>query len=158
TGNGSLNIGAGAGTALLQVATSSGTGHLGSITMSAGSHFDLVNNNMIITSGANIPALIKQAANLGQWTGITGITSSRAQASIANSTRTALGYATGAQFTANTGFVLFNGQPFSPTDTLVMYTLDGDANMDGSATFSDFLKLQNAYNQLGTDWQSGDFN
>ena len=38
-----------------------------------------------------------------------------------------------------------------------MYSLAGDANMDGSVTFADFLALQNNYNKPG-DWSQGDWN
>jgi hypothetical protein len=38
-----------------------------------------------------------------------------------------------------------------------MYTLAGDANLDGSVNFNDFSILQNHYGQSG-DWSQGDFN
>src|SRR5262249_31907736 len=119
---------------------------------------DLNNNNLIVADGTNIPGQLKQGAVLGSWNASSGITSSSAKLAATGSTATALAYATGSQFTSNTGQTTFDSLTFNPTDTLIMYTLAGDANMEGSVTFADFLQLQNHYNQPGTDWQGGDFN
>jgi hypothetical protein len=41
-------------------------------------------------------------------------------------------------------------------DTLVMYTVPGDADLSGAVDFNDFLALQSDYNKPG-DWAQGDF-
>jgi hypothetical protein len=119
---------------------------------------DMKKSSLIVGAGGNVPDQIRQAAAHGAWTGTGGITSSSAAAAATSSTATALGYATGAEFTAGSGLTTFAGHTFLPTDMLVMYTLAGDGNMDGSVTFADFLQLQNHYNQAGTDWEQGDWN
>jgi hypothetical protein len=120
---------------------------------------NLNNNNLIVHNGTQLPDQIKQAAHLGAWNSTAGgITSSSALAASTSSTATALAYASGADFMAGNGQTRFDSQPYSPNDTLIMYTLAGDANMDASVTFADFLQLQNHYNQVNTDWEQGDWN
>ena len=46
----------------------------------------------------------------------------------------------------------------SGTAVTVMLTLPGDANLDGSVNFNDFLVLQNSFNQASTRFDQGNFN
>src|SRR5205807_4390012 len=94
----------------------------------------------------------------GTWNGTSGIVTSQTNAtqSILNS----IGVATAAQVknTAATATATWSGQTVSGTDTLVMYTYGGDANLDGKIDISDYGRID--FNiPLGTNgWYNGDFN
>src|SRR5262249_38669860 len=80
--------------------------------------------------GATTPRPTTQQAPLAPWNGPGGGTPSPpALAAATTSTATALGYATGTQFTAGNGQTALDGFTINPTDTIVLYTLAGDANM-----------------------------
>jgi hypothetical protein len=117
----------------------------------------MVNNDLIVSTGTNVPGLVKQAAHGGAWDVGTGITSSTVVASLPSSSVLALGYATGAEYIANTG-TTFHGVTVQSTDQLVKATLLGDVNMDGSVNIFDFLQMQPNFNQTGKDWMQGDVN
>jgi hypothetical protein len=83
----------------------------------------------------------------GSWTG-TGIMSSNAQT---NSSSYGLGYADAAD----------PGNPahLAPGTIEVLYTLLGDANLDGKVNGTDFNLMATNFNQAVTDgWDKGDFN
>src|SRR5213075_1914282 len=71
-----------------------------------------------------------------------------------------IGIATGQQVHANTvsETALWGGQTITGTDTLVMFTYGGDANLDGKINVDDYGRIDlNA--PLGTSgWFNGDFN
>jgi len=123
---------------------------INSLTLTGTAGFDLTNDKLIISYSANsdpvttIAGYIKSGYNTGGWDG-PGIDSSYAAANHAY----ALGYADGAD-----GVVagLTSGQ------IEVMYTLLGDANLDGLVNGSDFNILAANFNQSITGWDQGDFN
>ena len=113
---------------------------------------DINNNHILITYGssdpiATIAGYIQSGYNGGHWNG-PGIISSAAQ-SPTNGLLYGVGYADGAD-----GIVagLSSGQ------IEVMYTLLGDANLDGLVNASDFTILAANFNQPVTSWDQGDFN
>jgi autotransporter-associated beta strand protein len=117
---------------------------------------DIGNNHLIINYGSgtdpisSIVALIDSGysggAN-GAWTG-PGITSS---AAVANSAHYGIGYADAADAGNPTG--LSSGQ------IEIMYTLLGDANLDGKVNGSDFTLMATNFNDSVTNgWDKGDFN
>jgi hypothetical protein len=65
---------------------------------------------------------------------------------------------TGAEYTSVGGTGTFSGQPYTATDTLVKYTWNGDATLDGRVTFDDYVKIDTGFNQQLTGWLNGDFN
>jgi hypothetical protein len=98
------------------------------------------------TSPTTIRGYLAAGYHGGAWNGTNGgIISTAASTSAAPRT---LAYATAADLTART---IPAGQ------TLVTYTVPGDADLDGAVDFNDFLSLQNAYGSSG-DWAQGDFN
>jgi uncharacterized repeat protein (TIGR03803 family) len=105
----------------------------------AGATLDLSNNDMIIHNG-----------NLTQIT--PGIFSSSA------STNTTLAIELNNDGHGNTLMTTFDNQPVTNTDVLVKYTYFGDANLNGSVDASDYIAIDNGFNQNLTGWSNGDFN
>ena len=138
---GTLNVGS------VQLGTDVATGRL-----------DLNDNDMIVGSGttkAAVEALVKNARDGGLWDK-NGITSSAAAANTNHTT--GLGVISGAEKDSAGGTGTFDGQAYSATDTLVKYTWNGDANLDGRVTFDDYVKIDTGFNTGLTGWFNGDFN
>jgi hypothetical protein len=92
----------------------------------------------------------------GAWTG-PGITSSSAAtvaANVANTHKTAIGFAEASTF----GIGTFAGQAVDSSAVLLRYTVVGDANIDGTVDSNDFNVLAMNFNMTGALWQQGDFN
>jgi fibronectin-binding autotransporter adhesin len=127
--------------------------NLTSLSIAPGGTLDIGNNHIIIDYGSgpdpisSIESLIASGYALGTWTG-PGITSSDAAA---NSQSYGIGYADAAD-------------PGNPADLSsgqieLMYTLLGDANLDGKVNGADFAILAANFNQSVTNgWDQGDFN
>jgi autotransporter-associated beta strand protein len=152
SGSGSLIIGTGSSDNTLQLATNSGLIQLPSLTIATGSSFDLTNNHLIINYGASDPfstivGYVQSGYNGGAWNG-PGIVSSVA-VTPTNGLWYGLGYADGKDGVASG---LSSGQ------IEVMYTLLGDANLDGLVNAADFTILAANFNQPVTGWDQGDFN
>jgi hypothetical protein len=167
TGSGTLTLGTSlsvgsmsisGGTLQLAANTTLGSGTatsnviLTSLSITGNGVLDVNNNHIIITYGSSDPittiaGYIASGYNGGAWNG-PGIISSAAQTST-NGLLYGLGYADGAD-----GVVagLSSGQ------IEVMYTLLGDANLDGLVNGSDFNILAANFNQSITGWDQGDFN
>jgi hypothetical protein len=126
---------------------------LNSLTISPGGIVDLENNHIFIDYGngpdpiTTIAGYIKSGYNGGGWNG-PGIISSTARTPT-NGLLYGVGYADGAD-----GVVA--GLSFGQIE--VMYTLLGDANLDGLVNGSDFNILAANFNQSITGWDQGDFN
>jgi hypothetical protein len=102
----------------------------------------------------DVAALIQSGRNGGTWNG-SGILSS-----LASGQFTTLGIATAAQAKAiNPGdTALWNGQVVTGSDTLVMYTYAGDANLDGRITVDDYGRIDFNVGLGVGGWFNGDFN
>lgn len=140
-------------TVKMTMANNSGDSAISSLTIDNGSTLDITNNAITIDYGdgtdpiASIAALITSGYAHGTWTG-TGITSSSAQG---NSGSYGIGYADSAD----------PGNPAGlASDSIeIMYTLLGDANLDGKVNGIDFDLMAMHFNQAVTDgWDEGDFN
>jgi autotransporter-associated beta strand protein len=138
--------------ATLQLGTGTGLAEISSLSISGNGTLDITNNHLIINYGAgadpidSIATLIQSGYNHGTWKG-PGITSS---AAAANSGSYGIGYADGAS-----GAVagLSSGQ------IELMYTLLGDANLDGKVNGADFILMAANFNDSVTaGWDQGDFN
>jgi len=155
SGGGALTIGNGSTPNTLQLAHNSGGSSMGSLTISGSSVLDINNNHLIINFAANgfpdpittIAAYIKSGYNGGNWNG-PGIISSVALTN-ASGLLYGVGYADGSDGVVTT---LTSGQ------VEVMYTLLGDANLDGLVNGSDFNILAANFNKSITGWDQGDFN
>jgi hypothetical protein len=93
------------------------------------------------------------------WDGTTGIVTSQTSATGGNFT--SIGVATAQQaksLATASDTVVWGGQTVTGSDTLVMYTYGGDANLDGRITVDDYGRID--FNVgLGTNgWFNGDFN
>jgi autotransporter-associated beta strand protein len=130
--------------------------NLTSLSITGNGTLDIGNNHIIINYGggadpiASIVAWIAEGAYSGgttiTWTG-TGITSSAAQ----SNPNYGIGYADAAA----------PGNPanLSAGQIEIMYTLLGDANLDGKVNGTDFNLMATNFNQAVTDgWDEGDFN
>jgi hypothetical protein len=149
---GNLTIAAGASVVTLTAASRSNMTllQLNSLSISSGGTLNLGGNEMIINYGAGsdpistIKGYLTSGYNNGAWTGI-GIDSSAAAANSAY----ALGYADGAD-----GVVA----GLASGEIEVLYTLYGDANLDGIVNSVDFAILSNNFNKQVSGWDQGDFN
>jgi len=129
------------------------TNTLSALSISNGGVFDITNNHLYINYGtgsdpiASIAAWIASGYDGGSWKG-PGIISTFAQA---NSGSYGIGYADSAD----------PGNPANlASGTIeIMYTLLGDANLDGKVNGTDFNLLAANFNQSVTaGWDKGDFN
>ncbi len=124
---------------------------------------DVTDNKLIVTnsfigtaSGAVYSGLSRQiqtGRNDGAWSGDGIVTSIPA----AQTELTTLGIATGAQ----TGYAggTFGGVSVAATDTLIMYTYSGDANLDGTINPDDYANISfNDNNPSASGYYNGDFN
>ena len=126
------------------------------ITIGGAGTVDLHDNDMIIgsaTAMSSVETLVRNARNGGAWNA-PGLTSSTAAA---NST-TGIGVISGAEYNSAGGTGVFSGKPYAASDTLVKYTWNGDANLDGRVTFDDYVKIDTGFNTGLTGWFNGDFN
>ena len=136
----------------LQLGTTTGLAQMTSLSITGNGVLDVNNNHVIITYGSSDPFstianYIVSGYNGGGWNG-PGIISTAALTPT-NGLMYGLGYADGAD-----GIVsgLSSGQ------IEVMYTLLGDANLDGLVNAADFTILAANFNQPVTGWDQGDFN
>ncbi len=144
-----------------QNGTSTGTSKVG--TLAVGGKLDLTNNKMIVTSGSvgswtgsnysGVTGLIASGRNGGAWNGNGIVTSQTAAAGPNGLTTLAVAMA------GSVGKASFGGQAVSPTDVLVMYTYDGDANLDGKIDADDYFQIDSNYNKPASTlgYFKGDF-
>src|SRR5262249_35392509 len=111
---------------------------------------DLGNEKLILTDPAgtwngfnytDTSQLIATARNGGGWAGTAGITTT--QAAAVGGTFTSIGIAKGSEAKPTTvsATALWGGQTITGTDTLVMYTYGGDANLDGKINIDDYVQI-----------------
>jgi hypothetical protein len=93
------------------------------------------------------------------WSGVSGIVTSQTQATN-GSNFTSIGIASGAQVVPSTATAtaLWAGQTVTGTDTLVMYTYGGDANLDGKINIDDYGHIDTSIGIGLKGWFNGDFN
>jgi hypothetical protein len=159
--NGTL-AGAQAGVSVLTSLTIENTG-------SYTSTLDLTNNSLIVRAGTGVAAGVLSEIESGRnnnfagglWTG-TGITSSLAAA---KPTLTAVGMIVNDNGSGQPLVTTFEGQTVADGDVLVKYTYVGDALLTGHITASDYVQIDNAFNNNSnvnntplTGWYNGDFN
>ena len=120
---------------------------------------DLNDNNLILPSTTPLGTVrdyLLAGRNVGAWTG-TGLTSTAAKDDADHNT--GVGFMTGAEYTSvSGGSTSLAGFSFLSSDSLVKYTWNGDANLDGRVTFDDYVKIDTGFNQQYTGWLNGDFN
>jgi autotransporter-associated beta strand protein len=133
-----------------------------------GARLDLSDNHLITQSAVGawtgsaydgVSGLIQSGRTTSNnWSG-NGIVTSQTNATNA-SNYTSIGIATGAQVLPNTATetALWAGQTVTGTDTLVMYTYGGDANLDGKINIDDYGHIDTSIGIGLKGWSNGDFN
>ena len=83
-----------------------------------------------------------------------------AQSAAVGSNFTGIGIATASDVRPNTATEtgLWGGQTINGTDTLIMYTYAGDANLDGKINVDDYIKIDSGIAAGLKGWSNGDFN
>jgi hypothetical protein len=152
TVNGDLNASVNITGGVVQLGTNTGSAQMSSLTITGNGVLDVNNDHIIITYGSadpisTIAGYIKSGYNGGAWNG-PGIISSAARTPT-NGSLYGVGYADGAD-----GVV--SGLSLGQIE--VIYTLVGDANLDGFVNGEDFTILASNFNQAVTGWDRGDFN
>ena len=133
-----------------------------SLSIDAASKLDLSDNAAVVDYTGTSPlssirALIVAGRAGGGWTG-DGLTSSAAAAVAADASdlhKTALGFADASSIGSPASF---HGVAIDNTAVLVLYTLVGDANLDGQVDARDFAALAADFGQSTPFWSGGDFN
>jgi autotransporter-associated beta strand protein len=162
-----LNISAG-NVGILPNSTATGTSVVSTLTTGA-NKLDLTDNKLIITTpgktGTFTGGVYTETAGLvaagrnptgggvPQWNAAGIITSQTAALGTMASTIAVAS-------ASDVGKTSFGGQNVNPTDTLVMYTWNGDANMTGKVDADDYFIIDSNYNKNGTlyGFSKGDFN
>ena len=123
----------------------SGVSHVGALSIAAGARLDLRDNKLLTTTAAGnfngtaytgVQGEVQRAYNFGGWDG-NGLTTSMPDAAGGITT---LGVATGEQIRGlgATDTDVWNGVTIQGSDTVVMYTYAGDANLDGQVDAGDY--------------------
>jgi hypothetical protein len=122
----------------------------------------IVNNGTIGTlSGATytgLTGLIQSGRNGGNWSG-NGIITSQTLATAAG--LTSIGIATAQQvkgLSTASDTAVWAGQTVTGSQTLVMYTYAGDANLDGKLNVDDYGRVDANIGVGTAGWYNGDFN
>jgi hypothetical protein len=127
---------------------------------------DLTNNKLITqnpvgsaTGGTynGISGLIQSGRNGGGWGG-SGIVTSQTSATTSNLTSIGIASASEAKGIAPGATAVWAGQTVTGTDTLVMYTYGGDANLDGKLNVDDYGRIDSNIGLGPAGWYNGDFN
>jgi autotransporter-associated beta strand protein len=155
-----------------QTATVAAAGNrvVATTTLSVGGKLDLKDNKLITTTavgtwnGSNYTG-VTQMIRLGRngnttplWDGASGIITSQSTATSGN--LHSIGIARGSEVKPQTTSVtaLWGGQTITGSDTLVMYTYGGDANLDGTINILDYVRIDQGLAASLTGWSNGDFN
>ncbi len=126
---------------------------------------DLTNNKLIHKGGAGVigtwngssytgtTQLIQLGYHGGDFLGTVGIITTESNATGGN-TLTNIGIAKNSDL----GYATFAGQSVNSTDVIVMYTYNGDANLDGLINGDDYFQIDSGFPAHLTGWFNGDFN
>lgn len=151
-GAGSLTVGDGTSSTLLQLSHESGASSVGSLTINANSTLDITNNHIFINYGSGsdpmstIYSYLKSGFNGNHWNG-PGIVSSTAQSPTS-------GHYYGIGFSDGQDGVVSG---LSSGQIELKYTLLGDANLDGVVNGSDYSILAANFGSGDTNWDQGNF-
>jgi len=141
--------------------------HTPSVAVTGTGRLDIQDNKIITqtpvgtASGgiySDVSGMIQKGRNGGGWTG-SGIVTSQSTA-LAGSL-TSIGIATAQQvkgLAAPTDTTVFAGRTVTGSDTLVMYTYGGDANLDGKINVDDYGHIDTSLPLGIAGWYNGDFN
>src|SRR5205814_523089 len=145
-----------------------GVSKVAALSVANGAKLDLTDNKLITSSAggtlgtgntySGVTGLIQSGRNGGGWGG-SGIVTSQTSATTSNFTSIGVATAQQVKGLANPGdTAVFAGQTVTGTDTLVMYTYGGDANLDGKINISDYGRIDFNIPLGVSGWYNGDFN
>jgi len=167
-GAGALDV-AGGTTRLTPTGTGTHVARLRTLGL-AGARLDIGDNKLITKdavgtwTGSNytdVTGLIRAGRNggvSGNWSG-NGIVTSQSSATTSNFTSVGIATAQEAKGIAATATTVWAGQTVTGSDTLVMYTYGGDANLDGKINVDDYGRIDFNVGLPGAaGWFNGDFN
>ena len=97
---------------------------------------------------------LARGRNGGAWNGTDAQGAINSSGAASSATNDGVGFGLGSQV-APTSIGPFS---IAPGDTLLRYTLDGDANLDGTVNLQDFNRLAANFGQSNQAWTDGDFN
>jgi autotransporter-associated beta strand protein len=162
-----LNIGAGSSLRINAGSDLAGLSKVNTLTLGANGRLDLADNKLIEQNtgvgewnGSNYDkptGLIAAGRNGGGWGGF-GIVTSQTDATTGNFTSIAIAAATEVKGIATNEVSFWSGQTVTGSDTLVMYTYGGDANLDGKINVDDYGKIDSSIPLGLSGWYNGDFN
>jgi autotransporter-associated beta strand protein len=95
--------------------------------------------------------------NDGGWDG-SGIVTSQTAATTGSLTSIGIATAAQAKLITATDTAVWAGQTVTGSDTLVMYTYGGDANLDGKVNVDDYGRIDSNIGLGTAGWYNGDFN
>jgi hypothetical protein len=143
-----------------------GVSRIEQINIAGGAVLDLADNKLItpIPAGSwtgaaydGIAGLVQSGRNGGGWGG-SGIVTSQSIAVSGNYHSLGVARASDVRPNTATETALWAGQTITGSDTLVMYTYGGDANLDGKLNVDDYIKIDIGIAAGLTGWANGDFN
>ena len=114
------------------------------------------------TPFATVAGYIATGYNGGAWGGLGGISSSPAMND--PNQATTLAVVAGSEAINELGMTTFQGHTIAPSDSLILFTYYGDANLDGLVNGDDLFyinrTINNENNGIATplSWPNGDFN
>ena len=138
------------------------------LTIGATGKLDLSANKLILKSAigtlgtgntyTGVSGMVQAGRGTGSWNGANGIITSQTHATVAG--LTSIGVATAAQVkgVASTATATWAGQTVTGSDTLVMYTYGGVANLDGKINIDDYGHIDTSVGLIDQGWFNGDFN
>ena len=117
---------------------------------------DLADGALLWRAGGQTPdfrAMLTAGRNGGAWNGTSANGAINSSLAAASPQGDGVGYGLGSEISPTSigGFAIAAG------DTLLRYTLDGDANLDRTVNFSDLVILAQNYNLAGRNFTHGDF-
>ena len=99
---------------------------------------------------------ILNGRNGGAWNGVAAIGAINSSLAAATPPGDGVGYGLGSEIAPTTTTI--GSFTIGPNDTLLRYTYDGDANLDGRVNLSDFNRLAANFGAAAPAWTRGDFN
>src|SRR5262249_42469487 len=137
------------------------------MTFSNSGKLDISNNKLItpLSVGAatgntygGVTGLVQAGRNGGAWNG-QGIVTSQTQATTGSVTTIGVAKASEVKGLATaTATAVWAGQTVTGSQTLVMYTYGGDANLDGKINVDDYGHIDSSASLGIAGWFNGDFN
>jgi hypothetical protein len=145
--------------------TAAGVSVIEQLSIGGSSQFDLTNNKLVTKmalgtwNGAayeGVSGMIQTGRNGGAWNGTGGIITS---AATGNFTTLAVASAAEVKGITPADTAVWAGQTVTGSDTLVMFTYGGDANLDGKINVDDYGHIDSSVVLPGlSGWSNGDFN